>query len=107
MSERSHPFRSGRVVRAVLIVGTFVFCVAVAAFPLRTWYDQRAELRDAEARNAELIGAIEASDLRIAAKVDEAGVRRDAKCFSHFVARGDELYSVLGLQGCVPAVSDG
>ncbi len=107
MSERSHPFRSGRVVRAVLIVATFVFCVAVAAFPLRTWYDQRAEHREAELRNAELINAIEASDIRIAAKVDEAGVRRDAKCFSHFVEVGDELYTVPGVRGCMPAVSDG
>jgi hypothetical protein len=101
MSE-SHPFRTGSVVRAVLVVGTFLFCVAVAAFPLRTWYDQRAELDEAEIRNAALVAAIQESDGRIAAKIDDDGMRRDAKCFSNFIEPGEELYSVPGVRGCVP-----
>ena len=101
MTSRSHPFRTGHVVRAALIGATFLFCAAVAAFPLRTWFDQRAELREAETRNAELVAEIEASEARIAAKLDDEGVRRDAKCFSHFVEPGDELYTVPGVRGCV------
>ena len=101
MTASAHPFRSGHVVRAALIGVTFVFCAAVAAFPLRTWFDQRAELGEAESHQAELIAEIEQSEARIAAKVEDEGVRRDAKCFSHFVDPGDELYTVPGVRGCV------
>ena len=104
---KAHPFRSGPVIRGVLIVGTFVFCAAIAAFPLRTWYAQRSELHDARARHAELVAEIEASDARIAAKVDTDGIRRDAKCFGHYVEPGQELYTVPGVGGCVPAAAPG
>jgi len=103
----AHPFRSGPVIRGVLIVGTFVFCAAIAAFPLRTWYAQRAELQDARTRHSELVAEIDASDVRIAAKVDANGIRRDAKCFNHFVEPGEELYTVPGVRGCVPEVAPG
>ena len=102
MTDAARSWRSGGVVRGVMIGGTILLCLVLASFPTRTWLDQRAELREAENRHTELQAEIEASDARIAAKLDEEGVRRDARCFSHFVEPGDELYTVPGVEGCVP-----
>ncbi len=87
----------------ILVASAVIVVVAVglASFPVSTWFEQRAELRESQAQRQELVDQIESINREIELRVGPDGVAKAAKCFGPYVAPGSEVYSVPGVEGCV------
>jgi cell division protein FtsB len=96
-------FRSGRVVRLLLLGATLALAAALATSSVRTWIDQREQLDEARREASDLDARIESLQAEIATRTSEDGARIDALCFGPYVEPGVEVYSIPGVDGCVSA----
>ena len=94
-------FRSGYLVRALLISGTVALAVLLGASSVQTWFEQRDQTVEAERVNEELDARVAALEAEIARRTSEEGARREALCFGPYVEPGTEVYAIPGVSGCV------
>ncbi len=86
----------------VLALATSVVIVVVLGGPsIGVAFEQRAEIRQAEILAQQLDAQIDAYTAEIEARSGAAGARREALCYGPYVEPGTEVYSVLGVSGCV------
>ena len=90
-----------RLILVALFVGTLGAATLFGASSVATWFDQNAQIADAEHEAAELEGRIADLADEVERRTSEDGVRREALCFGPYVAPGTEVYAVMGLNGCV------
>jgi cell division protein FtsB len=102
-SVSARRFRSGRVVRLLLLGATVALAAVLATSSVRTWIDQREQLDEARREASELDARIESLQAEIATRTSEDGARIDALCFGPYVEPGVEVYSIPGVDGCVSA----
>jgi hypothetical protein len=103
MTASPRRFRSGRVVRLLLLGATVALAAALATSSVRTWIDQREQLDEARREASDLDARIESLQAEITTRTSEDGARIDALCFGPYVEPGVEVYSIPGVDGCVSA----
>ena len=101
MADAPRPPRSGRLVRAGLFAATLGVGAGLAAIPVDSWLDQRAEIDAARERRAQLQEELAEIDADIEELIGDDGLTIAARCYGPFVEVGQELYAVPGLEGCV------
>lgn len=94
-------FRSGRIVRLLLIGATITLAGALGTSSIRTWVNQRDQLDGADREASELDTRIASLEAEIATRTSEEGARIEALCFGPYVEPGVEVYSIPGVDGCV------
>ena len=90
-----------RLLLVALFAGTLIAATMFGASSVRTWFDQNAQLADAEHAAVGLDGRIAELTDEIERRTSDEGVRREALCFGPYVEPGTEVYAVMGLDGCV------
>ena len=99
-------FRSGRIVRLLLIGATITLAGALGTSSIRTWVDQREQLDGADREAIELDARIVSLEAEIATRTSEEAARIEALCFGPYVEPGVEVYSVPGVDGAASAAVD-
>jgi len=95
-----------RLLLVALFAGTLAAATLFGASSVATWFDQNAQIADAEHEAAELDERIAVLTGEIDRRTSENGVRREALCFGPYVEPGTEVYAVMGLNGCVEQAPD-
>ena len=94
-------FRSGRLVRLLLIGATVMLAAALGTSSVRTWINQREQIDGAHRESVELDARIASLEAEIATRTSDEGARIEALCFGPYVEPGVEVYSIPGVDGCV------
>ena len=92
-----------RLLLVALFAGTLAAAAMFGASSVGTWFDQNAQMSDAQHTATELEARIAELTQEIERRTSDAGVRREALCFGPYVEPGTEVYAVMGLDGCVGA----
>ena len=100
-AEPARRFRSGRIVRVLMIGATLALAAVLGTSSVRTWMTQRDQVSDARREASELDARIASLEAEIATRTSDQGARIEALCFGPYVEVGVEVYSVPGVDGCV------
>ena len=90
-----------RLLVAALSLTVIAAAALFGASSVQTWMDQNDQRADAEALAAELDARVAELEAEISLRTSSDGARREALCFGPYVEPGTEVYSVMGLHGCV------
>ena len=95
-----------RLLVAALSLTVIAAAALFGASSVQTWMDQNDQRADAEALAVELDARVAELEAEIERRTSSNGARREALCFGPYVEPGTEVYSVMGLHGCVTSPAE-
>ncbi len=90
-----------RGVPAALLAVFVSLMIWVGESSVSTWMEQNRERSRADHDAAVLDGRIAELEQEIRRRTSDEAVRREALCFGPYVEPGTEVYTIVGLRGCV------
>ena len=90
-----------RLLLAALVVGTVSAAALLGASSVRTWMELNEQQTVAEHAAVDLDERIVELEREIDRRTSAEAVRQAALCFGPYVEPGTEVYTILGLEGCV------
>ena len=85
----------------VLVVGFLLLAGVLVEPSVSSYMEQRSELSSVKEERDALQAEIDEINADIEGFTDHEGLRIEARCYGPYVAPGEEVYSIPGLNGCV------
>ena len=96
-----------RLLWVALLVGTLSAAALLGASSVRTWMELNDQQVVAGQEAADLDRRIVELEREIDRRTGAEAVRQAALCFGPYVEPGREVYTILGLEGCVAHAGSG